>query len=125
MEWHPLRNHGVLPADLPYASNRWVWWKCPNGEDHEWKASPSSRTVGKQGCPFCAGKRVAKDKSLRARLPEIAETWHPTRNGDLTPDRVTAGSRRRVWWRCQKDPYHEWDAIISLRAKRGCPLSAR
>ena len=29
-----------------------VWWKCDKRDDHEWNASPNSRSKG-SGCPFC------------------------------------------------------------------------
>lgn len=29
--------------------------------------------------------------------PKLAAEWHPTKNGDLSPDQVTAGSGKKVW----------------------------
>lgn len=55
--------------------------------------------------------------------PELAAQWHPTKNGDLKPADVTAGSKKKVWWRC--DNGHEWEASINHRAKgTGCPYCA-
>ena len=34
--------------------------------------------------------------------PVLLAQWDRERNGDLTPDDVTHGSHRRVWWRCEK-----------------------
>ena len=28
--------------------------------------------------------------------PELAAQWHPTKNGDLTPEKVTAGSSKKA-----------------------------
>lgn len=53
--------------------------------------------------------------------PELAAQWHPTRNGDLTPDMVTAESHRKIWWlgKCG----HEWSATIESRTRgMGCPF---
>lgn len=63
-------------------------------------------------------------KTLAEAFPELAKQWHPTKNGDLTPDDVTPGSSKRVWSRCPKGPDHEWKAAVSLRALRavGCPF---
>jgi hypothetical protein len=63
-------------------------------------------------------------RSLANRFPYIATQWHPTRNGDLTPDRVTAGSEIRVWWRCEQG--HEWETAVILRiyGSFGCPVCA-
>lgn len=52
--------------------------------------------------------------------PTLANEWHPTMNGDLTPLNVTRGSSKRVWWLCSKG--HEWQAIVSNRINgSGCP----
>lgn len=62
------------------------------------------------------------DKSLLNMKPELAAQWHPTRNGDLTPDQVTLGSGKKVWWQCDKG--HEWEAkVYSISASKtnGCP----
>jgi|TARA_B110000091_G_C13644288_1_gene402586 hypothetical protein len=31
-------------------------------------------------------------KSLAETHPEVAKQWHPTKNGDLTPNDVTSGN---------------------------------
>ena len=61
-------------------------------------------------------------KKFLSEYPEIASEWHPTKNGELKPDKVTYGSNKKVWWLCPKD--HSYDAIISDRTRknpRGCP----
>ncbi len=45
--------------------------------------------------------------------PELVAQWHPTKNGQLTPCDVTAGSGRKVWWKCPKGDDHEWPAIVA------------
>jgi hypothetical protein len=35
------------------------------------------------------------------------------KNGDLTPEDVTPGSHKKVWWVCEKG--HEWQARMSVR----------
>ena len=61
--------------------------------------------------------------SLQALFPEIAQQWHPTKNGCLTPDQVVAGTNTKFWWKCDKGSGHEWDATSSHRTGRGqgCP----
>ena len=57
--------------------------------------------------------------------PEVARQWHPALNGTLTPELVTAGARRKVWWEC--DQGHVWKAAIYSRTgaqKCGCPVCA-
>lgn len=55
--------------------------------------------------------------------PTLAEEWNYEKNGTLTSDMVTAGSHKKVWWKCDKG--HEWEADISSRKRgRGCPFCA-
>jgi hypothetical protein len=56
---------------------------------------------------------------------QLAAQWHPTKNGNFTPNQVTAGSDKKVWWKCPKGSDHEWQAIIGNRVKgRGYPYCA-
>ena len=50
--------------------------------------------------------------------------WDEEKNGALHPSNVTAGSNRRVWWRCEKG--HSYRAVIAQRVQRGdgCPYCA-
>ncbi len=121
-EWHPTKNPGLSPDTLRWGSSRDVWWRCRRG--HAWQAKPNRRTRYGEGCPYCSGKRVSATNSLAARYPTIAKQWHPTKNGSLSPRDVTAGSSKRVWWRCTKGREHEWQAQVSDRQRAGCPFCA-
>ena len=58
--------------------------------------------------------------------PDLAKEWHPTNNGDLKPENVTDGSRKKVWWKCLKADDHEWIAAVGNRKKgTGCPFCSR
>ncbi len=121
-QWHPTKNGVLTPRDVGSCSGRKVWWKCPEGPDHEWTASPDKRTIG-QGCPFCAGRQLSVTNSLAARFPNLAKEWHPTKNGALTPSDMLAGSATKVWWKCREGSDHEWLASPDKRGRgcRGCP----
>jgi len=120
-EWHPTKNGDLTPRDIARASGKKVWWQCRNG--HEWEAAVYSRTLGGNGCPYCSGKRAGKDNSLRKLYPKLAREWHREKNGDLTPNGVTRGSKRRVWWQCKRG--HEWQAPVHERTNgKGCPYCA-
>jgi hypothetical protein len=58
--------------------------------------------------------------SLADRNPELAKEWHPTRNGDLTPDQVTPGSSRKVWWRCSLG-YELGAILVNRTCGHSCP----
>lgn len=120
-QWHPTKNGSLTPWDLAARSEKSVWWKCPAGSDHEWMAVPANRFV-KSNCPFCINKRLSVTNSLAATRPDLAAEWHPTRNGNLTPADVFAGSQHRVWWKCPRGPDHEWET--SLYGRHGCPFCA-
>ena len=51
--------------------------------------------------------------TLAEAFPEVAATWHPTRNGTLTPDQVPPKVAREAWWRCPAG--HEWQERIATR----------
>ncbi|KZF13365.1 hypothetical protein A2J03_15460 [Rhodococcus sp. EPR-157] len=63
-----------------------------------------------------------RSNSVSTALPEIAEQWHPSRNGDVTADRVHPGSSTRFWWLCDVCG-HEWEATPATRsAGHGCSV---
>ena len=118
-EWDPTRNGDRTPDTVHAASNTHAWWQCPAG--HHWQAQINSRTTGGSGCPYCAGRRATPATSLAALHPDLAAQWDATRNGDLTPTAVRAGSSIAVWWQCPAG--HSWRTPIEQRSRRhtGCP----
>jgi hypothetical protein len=133
-QWHKTKNVGVSPEDLSYGSSVRVWWKCPAAPDHEWQATVLERTSvwdkknnKRRGCPFCSGIRVARSSSLAVGFPHIAREWHPTKNGDRTPENVDNAWHGSAWWQCAEDPTHEWRAPVRSRVLRetGCPICAK
>ena len=118
-EWDAEKNGTLTPDDISYGSHRKVWWKCDKG--HEWESMVSVRTNGSR-CPYCAGTRpIVGQTDLMTTDPDVASEWHPTMNGSLTPAQVTRGSKKRVWWRCEKG--HEWQVPIYTRIEEdGCPV---
>lgn len=121
-QWHPVKNLPLTPRSVTAFSNRRAWWQCEKG--HEWQAQVSSRSSGGVGCPYCSGRKVlAGFNDLATLYPVIAAQWAEDLNGGLTARMVTAGSAKKVWWRCGDG--HVWKAVISSRAgkrKHGCPV---
>lgn len=118
-DWHPTLNKGATPSTVKALSAKKAWWQCKEG--HEWEAKITDRNTGK-GCSKCG--RVAVEKGindLKTVNPCLAEEWHPTENGDLTPDNVKAGSRLKVSWLGQCG--HTFKGIIGDRnAGNGCSV---
>jgi DNA-directed RNA polymerase subunit RPC12/RpoP len=120
--WHPTRNGSLQPTNVGYRSKKSVWWLCPKG--HEYKGIIFNKAKTNNGsCPYCSGKKVAKERTLAVVFPEIAKEWHHKKNGDLSPDKVLPQSGKKVWWSCPKK--HEYQAILFNRTRKtnatGCP----
>ena len=122
LEWHPTKNNTLTPYDVGAGTGKKVWWKCPEGDDHEWESSVGNRTKG-SGCSVCNGKTVVTSNCLATTHPNIAKQWHPTKNGKLTPNDLTIGSHKKVWWKCTEGDDHEWENRVFKRgAGRGCTV---
>lgn len=110
------------------ASNKKFRWRCQEG--HEWLAKINSRTLLKQSCPYCQGKRVSDENSLKAwclsngdfgqrLLSEWTGICEDGRHYKI--DEVSFGSSHKKFkWICSKG--HEWYAMVYSRTslKRGC-----
>jgi cytochrome c-type biogenesis protein CcmH/NrfF len=121
-EWHPSKNGKLTPFDVHPGSAKKVWWKCPQGDDHEWKTVVHSRTWGRR-CPVCSGRKVVKSTCLATTNPELAKQWHPTKNGRATPYNTGPNSGKMIWWKCPKGTDHEWKASVNNRNRGlGCSI---
>ena len=125
MEQWDFEKNTLKPEAITIASHDKVWWKCELG--HSWKAVVFSRTKENgSGCPYCTGRLVLSGFNDLATLkPKLAEQWYQPLNGELTPDKVTLGSNKKVWWQCSEG--HVWQAYIYARTKpngTGCPVCA-
>lgn len=55
----------------------------------------------------------------------LLDEWNGPQNQPLTPETVTYGSHRRVWWECSVG--HVWKALVYSRTtfqRCGCPICA-
>lgn len=122
-EWHPTKNGDLKPEYFTSGMKNIVWWKCEKG--HEWSASIYNRTVHNSKCPYCLKKKALVGlNDLCTTNPELLKEWHPTKNENLSPNELMAGSNRKVWWICEKG--HEWQSTVAIRVynKSGCPICA-
>lgn len=118
-EWHPNKND-ILSLDSIYAnSGKKAWWQCSTC-GYAWEAVIASRNAGR-GCPNCAGKVPNETNSLVSLYPEIAKQYSPKNN--LPVEAMTCISHRKVWWKCDVNTEHEWEAMVMnrVRQKDGCP----
>ena len=136
--WHPTKNGKLKPTQVTINSTKMVWWMYPYDDlktgkhfDFEWQSSIVTQNTSKRYCPYLSNQAIWKGfNDLQTINPRLALQWHPTKNGDLKPEQVTSGSRRKVWWLLpyddKKTGMHydfEWQASISNRARgANCPF---
>lgn len=121
--WDYEKNTDISPSEVTRFSKKVVWWKCEKG--HSWQQAiqviTSSQTI-KSGCPYCNGKKVEKGfNDLLFLYPEVAKEWCFELN-PMKPDEITAGSKKIVWWKCEKG--HTWKTAPFARTgenKNNCP----
>jgi hypothetical protein len=123
-EWHKSRNGARTPEKVSPHSAEDVWWRCPAGRNHVYRASIHDRAMRGRGCPFCSGRRLSVTNTLAARFPKLAKEWHPTKNGALRPSAVLATSPQTVWWKCGAGPDHVWHDSVRHRTRTitHCPF---
>lgn len=68
---------------------------------------------------------LPSDKKYVSDYPELVAEWHPTKNGNKSPEDVLHGSNKLAWWQCGEG--HEWEAAVFNRAihAKNCPYCAR
>lgn len=85
----------------------------------------TARSSKAKGCPVCAGQAILKGyNDFGTTHPHLAKEWHPELNIGLTPQQVTAGTRKKVFWLCVTHG-HAYKSALSHRASgQGCPICA-
>ena len=127
--WDYTRNGDITPSSVMLHSKTRVYWICDHGHSIYRKV----RTVTEQGfvCYACKqhyaeGIHKSASRPFSEEYPEIAAMWHPTKNGTLTPDKVSSHSQRKVWWQCPRG--HEWEAKVDSNTRcrvKICPECRR
>ena len=113
------KNGGVTAVDITHGSEKKLWWKCDMG--HEYESVVSSRTSRKNGCPYCAGRKVwVGFNDLATTHPSLAHQLIDEKNGGVLATHVLKGSRKKLWWKC--DMGHEYQSAVSYRTDGiNCP----
>lgn len=136
-DWDYDKNTDIQPTNITPGCTRKAWWKCHQC-GYSWQTSVAARkrTYG-GGCPKCGDKIRAekrredllkKKPPISVTHPQLAAEWDYRKNAELSPDTITSGSGKRIWWKC----IHcgsEWQAVVSERTRskpRGkCPVCSR
>lgn len=98
-EWDYAKNT-IKPDEITYGHNKKVWWACQICNE-SYDQYINNRITKHCGCPYCSGRRVNAINNFQIKYPEIAATWHPTKNNNMLPTSVTPGSNKKFWFICQ------------------------
>ena len=112
----------VGSSETPYTtkagSNKFAFWRCPEGPDHRWYAQINSRCGGQSGCPFCSSNRANTDGRLRTVFSVtvtlegnneyMSLEWDPIANNGVLPREVPLKHSVSRSWRCPNSPDHVW-----------------
>lgn len=113
--WHPSANGDLRPGNVVAGSDKEVMWVCDDG--HEYPMLVLEKARRNAGCSVCSNHRVdPRVNAFSVTHPAAAATWHPHRNGDLTPDDFTSGSSREMWWMCEEKG-HDFPMTIYYRCR--------
>lgn len=124
-QWHSTLNGDANPSDFTVGSKTKVWWTGTCG--HDFIAAIGARTVSGTNCPYCAGQKILIGfNDLATTHPGIVEQWHPTKNIEYTPQTVTSGTNKKVWWlgACGHDFKVSVAEKIRVGISSGCPYCA-
>ena len=112
-----------FPNEVSHSSTTRCWWKCDKG--HSWESAVNSRTSS-AGCPVCTNKITLygfndfETWCNKNNKNHLLVEWCYDKN-TILPSEVSYGTRRKVWWKCEKCG-HQWEAdIANRRYGTGCP----
>jgi len=129
-----LDRNKISPDDIYLKSSTVVWWKCPQGSDHRWRAAPQALSVAAQPCPFCPPRirRLSLTNSVTGwcnrngdRGRRLLDEWDHEANGERSPDSlIYMDQRKKVWWKCPDASDHRWQASPYKRTvdSADCPF---
>jgi hypothetical protein len=111
-EWDSTKNGQLTPDTIACHSPKRYWWLCPKG--HSYQSTTSNRIRGNgnsNGCSYCSGKRpMVGETDFGTVHPELVDEWDFEKNKKLRPEHVTAGSHKKVWWKCKEG--HSWETAV-------------
>ena len=112
----------ISPSEIAFGSDKKIWWICSQG--HSYLRSVNNQRSNKN-CPVCSGRTVLSGfNDLTTTHRAIAKEWCYDLN-DLRPTDISAGSHKKVWWKCDSCG-HKWNAAVYTRTSgHGCPICGR
>jgi len=118
-DWDPVKNGDEKSIDYNLHSNKKIWFCCDIC-NHSFEAILRDITRG-QWCPFCCPcpRKLCEDylcgfcygKSFASHI--MAQLWHPTANGSLTPRDYLLHSGQKACFLCPKC-HHKFESPVYI-----------
>ena len=130
-EWHTTKNLPLTPEKVTSGMGIMLWWHC-NACGTDYSMRMYSRKAG-QGCPACGKKRRGENRSYTAskknsfanKFPELVKEIAQEENNNLDITKLSAGSPRKIFWKCSKCGF-VWSTSVAHRTQgSGCPRCGR
>ena len=123
LEFWDYEKNSISPYEISHGADKMIHFKCKL--NHEFTALLYA-FVKTLNCPVCKNKKVLIGfNDLATTHPELAKEWNYEKNNGITPQNITYGSGKKVWWICSEG--HEWQVSPNMRTnkKTGCPICAK
>ncbi|MPQ99593.1 lysine biosynthesis protein LysW [Modestobacter sp. I12A-02628] len=117
-QWHPTRNGKYTPHNVPWDSQRKMWWRA-DCCGHEWQETVRARDKYQRlRCPRC--------RTILGALawcdPGLAAEWSPANPVTAWHVRPYANTNFVPEWVCATNPDHVWQMSLPSRsAGAECP----
>ncbi len=129
--WDTAKN-GLVPDQVMAHSHARRHWLCPKCS-HSWQAQVFGKVAKNSGCPKCSTINRPWN-----RQPSLTHSKHPAmlefdfernRRAGLDPNKITAGSHKKVHWICTNCPSGQPHLFVApprsrIYAISGCPCCA-
>lgn len=121
-EWNYEKNGNLVPQAITQGSNQKVWWKCSKCSE-EWQATIGNRAILGRSCPYCSNQKIRVGKNdLAITHPQLAAEWDYEKNGELTPQSITYGSGKKIWWKCPLGHSYQASPLHRTIGSTNCPI---
>ena len=116
-EWDFSKNI-IKPDEIYKHSMMKVWWLCDKG--HSFEQTIFERATENRKCPHCYPNRSIRYENITITHPHLIKEWNFEKN-KINITEVTAGSSKKVWWKCKNG--HSFEQIVSSHVlnKNNCP----
>jgi len=97
--WSP--ENELKASEVMQSNTKKFYWVDDYG--HSYKHSVYDVVTLNKGCKYCSGQAVlAGFNDLATTAPEEVEFWDYEKNEFYTPETISKGSNKLVWWKCSK-----------------------